>query len=105
MPLAPPVTTATRSTSRRTIASATPLPLAPAERSAPRSLALAAMLTSLSARSPVRRDVDVLLVGERVQRVRAQLAPEPRLLEAAERRRVPHGRMAVHRQVAGLDAS
>src|SRR5688572_2245906 len=104
MPLAPPVTTATRSTSRRTIASATPLPLAPADRSAPRSLALTAMLTPLSARSPVRRDVDVLLVRERVQRVRAQLAAQPRLLEAPERRRVPHRRVAVHRQVAGLDA-
>src|SRR5215218_7013916 len=103
MPLAPPVTTATRSTSRRAIASATPLPLAPADRSAPRSVALAAMLTSLSARSPVRRDEDVLLVRERVQCVGPQLAAQARLLEAPERRRVPHRRVAVHRQVARLD--
>ena len=50
-----------------------------------------------------RREEDVLLVGERVQRVRAELAAEAGLLEAAERRRVAHRRVRVDRQVAGLD--
>src|SRR3954469_21608461 len=44
---------------------------------------------------------DVLRLGERVDRVGAELSTQPRLLEAAERRGVAHRRMAVDRQVPG----
>ena len=50
-------------------------------------------------------DEDVLLLGERVGRVRAELAPEARLLEATERRPVAHRRVRVDAEVAGLDTA
>src|SRR5215211_5603450 len=131
MPLAPPVTTATRSTSRRTTAcSLTTSPvrsrgtlrsslalLRVASAVAPllarwRSLRCSLPVGSVArcdARAPVRsrsslrRQEHVLLVGERVQRVGSQLPAQPGLLEAAERRRVAHRRVAVDRQVARLD--
>src|SRR6478752_5089696 len=79
MPLPPPVTTATRS-SRRCMDTVIPgLP------------------------SFLGCDEDVLGLGERVQRVRPQLAAQPGLLEAAERGPVADGGMRVDRQVAGLD--
>ena len=53
----------------------------------------------------LRRDEDVLDLGERVERVGTELAAEAGLLEAAERRRVAHRRVRVDRQVAGLDAA
>src|SRR3954462_6244179 len=79
MPLAAPVMTATFPSSLP----ATALPLTP--------------VASLSC------EEDVLHVGERVQRVGPELAAEARLLHPAERRRVPHRRVRVHRQVAGVD--
>src|SRR3954453_2324743 len=47
-------------------------------------------------------DEDVVHVGEGPQPVGPELAAEPRLLHPAERRSVPHRRVRVDRQVAGL---
>src|SRR4051794_15642321 len=66
----------------------------------------ATLPSSLPATCPsslsVGRDEDVLHVGEGPQRVGPELAAEPRLLHPAERRSVPHRRVRVDRQVAGL---
>ncbi len=56
-----------------------------------------------SCRDLVAGDEDVLLLGERVRRVRAELPAEAGLLEAAERRPVAHRRVRVDAEVAGLD--
>ena len=66
-----------------------------------RGRARPAVLSLPSCSASSRADEDVLDVGERVERVRAELAAEPGLLEAAERRRVAHRRVRVDRQVAG----
>src|SRR3979490_1365402 len=50
----------------------------------------------------VRRDEYVLDFGERVQRVRAEFAAQPRLLEPAERGPGPDGGVRVDRQAPGL---
>src|SRR5687767_7292719 len=107
MPLAPPVTTATRSTSRRTTACSLTTSPVRSRRTLRSSLAGARCQAHAPVRShsAFRRQEHVLLVGERVQRVGPELAAQPRLLESAERRRVAHRRVAVDRQVAGLDAA
>ena len=51
----------------------------------------------------LRRVVDVLDLAVVVERVRAELAAVARLLEAAERRGHPHGRVRVDRDHAALD--
>src|SRR3954465_2224119 len=51
------------------------------------------------------RDEDVLLLGERIWRVRAELPAEAGHLVAAERRPVADARMAVHTEVARLDTA
>ena len=60
---------------------------------------------SSSSRRVSRGDEDVLLLGERVRGVRAELAAEAGLLEAAERRPVAHRGVRVDAEVAGLDAA
>src|SRR5438552_12989216 len=52
--------------------------------------------------SVLRRDEQVLGLGEGIQGVRAELAAEPGLLEPAERRPVAHRGVRVDRQVARL---
>src|SRR5271156_4531303 len=93
IPLPAPVMTATRSCKRCTIKT-TPFLV----RSPPGAYG-AALCGSLSS---LRRDEDVLGLGERVGGVRPEFADEAGLLEAAERRPVPHRRMRVHRQVAAV---
>src|SRR4051794_15535182 len=107
MPLAPPVTTATRSTSRRTTAcslTTSPVRFRGTLRS---SLAGARCDAHVPVRSrfPFGGQEHVLLVAEGVQRVGPELAAEAGLLEAAERRGVTHRRVAVDREVARLDAA
>src|SRR3954454_22360363 len=53
-------------------------------------------------RDLVAGDEDVLLLGEGVRGVGAELAAETGLLEAAERRPVAHCRVRVDAEVAGL---
>ncbi len=90
-------TLAPSAASRRAVASPMPLaaPVTTATRSSRRCIALVTHSSGC--------DEDVLGLGERVQGVRPQLAAEPGLLEAAERRPVAHGGVRVDRQVAGLD--
>ena len=90
MPEQPPVTTATRPSMR------------PATRVPPSG---ARGLDELDRRwgavdDRQVRDEDVLLLGERVRRVRAELPAEAGLLVAAERRPVADARVAVHAEVA-----
>ena len=73
--------------------------------SAPIPLAAPVMTHTLPCEPAIslRRVVDGLDLGVVVERVRAELAAEARLLEAAERRRHAHRRVRVDRQHAGLD--
>src|SRR5439155_12701396 len=87
-------TVAPSAANRRTVAS--PMPLPPPVTTATRS-------RNRSVNSILRVDEDVLHVGERGQRVRAEFAPEAGLLHAAERRPVPHRGVRVDAQRAGLD--
>src|SRR4051794_37490729 len=82
---------------------ARPMPLAAPVMTATLPSSLPAMPCLSVRSSSVRCEEDVLHVGERVQRIGPELAAEPRLLHPAERRPVPHRRVGVHRQVAGLD--
>src|SRR5580658_1538771 len=79
---------------------ARPIPLPAPVMTATRSCNRCCIKTSL-----LCRDEDVLGLGERVRRVRAELAAQAGLLEPAERRPVPHRGVRVHRQVAGLHAA
>src|SRR5581483_2835949 len=60
---------------------------------------------SRSAISSLRRVVDVLDLAVALERVHAELAPEPALLDTAERRRRPHRRVRVDREDAALDGA
>src|ERR1700751_2516753 len=95
------VTLAPSAASRRAVASpmALPPPVTTATRSSRRCMGT--VIPGLP--SFLGCDEDVLGLGERVQRVRPQLAAQPGLLEAAERGPVAHGGMRVDRQIAGLD--
>src|SRR4029453_17865915 len=55
--------------------------------------------------SALRRDEDALDLRVALERVQAQLAAEPRLLEPAERRLHANGRVCVHRQDTRLDGA
>src|SRR6266568_1396058 len=55
--------------------------------------------------SLVLGDEDVLLLGERVRRIRSEFPAEAGLLVAAERRPVPHRGVRIDAQVPGLDRS
>src|ERR1051325_2000303 len=100
--MSPMTTRAPSSTKRRTVAS--PMPLHPPVTTAVRPSMRPAMSVCLSLLSVPASvgDEDVLLLGERVRRVGAELAAEAGLLVAAERRPVAHRGVAVDRPVAGL---
>src|ERR1700761_92333 len=88
MPLAPPVTTATRPSSRPgTGGRVVPVVIAvvPSSLSFPRSCRAAGL--------SCRADEHVLGLGERGHRVRPEFPAEAGLLEPAERRGVPHRRV------------
>src|SRR5580692_11161087 len=99
MPLAPPVTTATRSTSRCAYGMVSSL-MSILLRFFP--LALFPVARFPLARFPrcglLRADEDVLDVAERLERVGTELAPDPGLLGPAERRPVAHRRVRVDRE-------
>ena len=75
--------------------------------SAPIPLAAPVITQTLPSRrpghQPLRRVVDVLHFGVVVERVRAELAADARLLEAAERRGHPHRGVRVDRDHARVD--
>ena len=96
-------TCAPSSTNRRTVAR--PMPEHPPVTTATLPSRRPAMVLSSLSQPVVADDEDVLLLGERVRGVRAELAAEPGLLVAAERRPVAHRRVRVHAEVAGLDAA
>src|SRR6202012_1963175 len=98
IPLAPPVTTATRST-RRLAYGGPSLMNPPASRAASRSSCGAVVLRIAGS---FRADEYVLHVAERLERVRPELASDPRLLGTTEGRPVAHGRVRVDRQRPGL---
>src|SRR5262245_53111858 len=58
--------------------------------------------SSLPAMSALRRDEDALDLGVALERVHAELATEPRLLEPAERRLDAYRRVRVHREDARI---
>src|SRR5918996_2252453 len=74
---------------------------APARAAATRTAARSAA-ASERAEALIGRDVDVLHLRVALERVHAELAPEARLLEAAERGRHAHGRIRVDRLAAVL---
>src|SRR5436190_20104057 len=112
MPEHPPVTTATLPSRR-------PAMVLPPDRGGFETLAGARSSTTVvpvveeGAPAPVSKprgsllvgDEHVLLLGERVRCVGAELAAEAGLLVAPERRPVAHRGVAVHAEVAGLDAT
>ncbi len=102
MPLQPPVTTAVRPSSR-------PVPAIewdPLFLSVERDRGLLSPSPRLRRRArPIAADEDVLELGEGVERVRAELAADAGLLEAAERRGVAHRRVRVDAEVAGVDTT
>src|ERR1041384_434797 len=81
---------------RRTVAR--PIPLPPPVTTATRPC-------NLMNDSSVVGDEHVLGLGERRDRVRAELPAEAGLLETAERRPVPHRRVGVDRQITGFDTT
>src|SRR5262245_13840987 len=100
-----PTTTRAPSAARRRT-DASPIPLAPPVTTATRSVSRSMDLPLGSGAGGGRRvggDEDVLDLGERVEGVGPQLPPQARALEPAERRPVPHRGMRVDRQVAALD--
>src|SRR5580692_10377935 len=90
MPLAPPVMTATRSTSRCAYGMVS---------------SLMSFLLRVGAGPLFRADENVLDVAERLERVWPELAPNARLLGAAEGGPVAHRRVRVDRQRPGLDGT
>src|SRR4051812_14164094 len=91
---------------RRAVARPMPPPAPVTTATLPVSRSDAAAMTShLSRARSTRGDEDVLRFGERKRRIWAELPAETGRLEAPERRPVPHRRMRVHRQIAGLDAA
>src|SRR3954471_7242605 len=87
-------------------------PSAAKRRAVARPMPLPAPVTTafLPSRRPgtvllLRRDEDVLGLGERERRVRTEFPAQPGRLEAAERRPVPHRGVRVDREVAGVDGA
>src|SRR5215216_4306021 len=93
----PMTTFAPSSRNRRTVAS--PIPEQPPVMTATRP----SRRPAISALPSVLRDEDVLLLGERVGRVRTELPAEAGLLVAAEGRPIAHRRVRVHAEGADLD--
>src|SRR5262245_21174357 len=91
IPEQPPVTTATRPSMRP--ATSVPFQWSWSRQARP---------TTGSCDLRSGRDEDVLLLGERVRRVRAELPAEPGHLVATERRPVADAGVAVDAEVAGL---
>src|ERR1700712_332223 len=95
--MSPMATLAPSSVNRSTVAR--PIPEHPPVMTATLPSSRPAMCTPLPS---LVADEHVLLLGERVRRVRTELTAEAGLLEPAERRPVADGGVRVHTEVAGL---